>query len=161
MHPEMKLFVHGRDAKERFSSNLMRVSRLDFLEIRDKVLILKTAELGKDGFDQLVSHHDFTNFDKVQSANEHTAPIWENGYETLGNEATDGLPCGGPAEFEMIAEERLVELASWFQAHINNFQSYEVDRRLRLRSSAALFHRRARRALCAAARRTSAGLRTG
>jgi hypothetical protein len=60
----------------------------------------------------------------------------------------------------MIAEERLVELASWFQAHIDDFQPYEVDRRFRLRSSAALFHRRARGAFCAAARRTSPGPRT-
>jgi hypothetical protein len=51
MHPEMKLFVHGRDAKERFCSDLVRVSRLDFLKICDKLWILKTAELGKDGFD--------------------------------------------------------------------------------------------------------------
>src|ERR1700736_1703774 len=141
MHPEMKLFVDGRDAKERFSANLVRVSRLDFLQVRDQVLIFKTAELGKDGFDQLVSHDDFTNFDEVQSANEHAAAIWKDGYETFGNEATDGLPRGGPAEFEMIAQQRLVEPASWFQTHINNFQSDEVDRRLCLRSTAALFHR--------------------
>jgi len=86
----------------------------------------------------LVSHCDFTNFDKVQSANEHAASIWKNRYEPFGNEATDGLPCGGPAEPEMIAEERLVELASWFQTHIDDFHSYEVDRRLRLRSTAVL-----------------------
>ncbi len=141
MHPEMKLLVHGCNAKERFSSNLARVSRLDFLKIRDKVLVFKTAELGKDGFDQLVSHGDFANFDEVQSANEHAAAVWKDSDETLGDEAIDGFPRGGPSEFEIVAEERLVELASRCQTHINDFRTDEVDRRLGLRSTGALCHR--------------------